>query len=62
MLEETGLSDHKPVMMKIKSKVRKWRRQQMRRVPNIRHEKLQEDNAKEEFKRKVSEKKREKST
>ena len=56
VLEETGLSDHKPVMIKIKSKVRKWRRQRERRVPNIRYEKLKEENGKEEFRRKVSEK------
>ena len=56
VLEETGMSDHKPVMIKIKSKVRKWRRQQANRVPQIRYEKLKESNAKQEFKRKVSEK------
>ena len=56
VLEETGLSDHKPVMIRIKSKVRKWRRQPEKRVPNIRYEKLKEERVKEEFKRKVDEK------
>ena len=56
VLQETGLSDHKPVMIKIRSKVRKWRCQQMRRVPNIRHEKMKEENTKEEFSRRVSDK------
>ena len=40
VLEKTGLPDLQPVMMKIKRKVKKWRRQQMRLVANIRHEKL----------------------
>ena len=56
VLGETGMSDHKPVMMKIKSKVRKWRRQSEKRVPNIRYEKLKDENVKVQFKRKVREK------
>ena len=56
VLGETGMSDHRPVMMKIKSKVRKWRRQSEKRVPNIRYEKLKDENVKVQFKRKVREK------
>ena len=56
VLEETGMSDHKPVMIKIKSKVKKWRVAKETRVPNIRYEKLKEDYAKQEFKRRVTEK------
>ena len=55
LLAETGLSGQKPVMMKNKSKVRKWRRQE-KRITNMKYEKLKEENIKEQLKRKVRKK------
>ena len=49
------MSAHKPVMIKI-SKVRKWRRQQEKRVPNMGYETLKEENVEEQFKRELREK------
>ena len=41
VLEETGMSDHRPVRLELKKEMKKWR-QGKTRVPQIRHEKLKD--------------------
>ena len=59
VLEETGMSDHRPVRLELKKEMKKWR-QGKTRVPHIRHEKLKDQETKELYKRRIEEKWREK--
>ena len=58
-MEETGMSDHRPVKLTIRSKVRRRRKIPEKRTPQITHERLKNREVKEEYKRKVEEKWRE---